>query len=79
MNNFFHKYPYSNFHELNLDWILEKINEFDAKLKSWAETVEELEQHLSEIDSFEERLEALESATSDLNDIRRTPLARMQT
>lgn len=70
MNNFFHKYPYTNFHELNLDWILSKINEFDAKLKSWSETVEELESHLAEIDSFEERLEAIESSISDLNEIR---------
>lgn len=70
MNNFFHKYPYTNFHELNLDWILSKIIEFDSKLKSWTEIVEELQSHLAEIDSFEERLEALESATSDLNEIR---------
>ena len=70
MNNFFHKYPYTNFHELNLDWILEKINEFDAKLKSWSEIVEELQSHLAEIDSFEERLEAVESSISDLNEIR---------
>lgn len=70
MNNFFHKYPYTNFHELNLDWILEKINEFDSKLKSWSEIVEELQSHLAEIDSFEERLEAIESSISDLNEIR---------
>lgn len=70
MNNFFHKYPYTNFHELNLDWILDKINEFDSKLKSWSETVEELESHLAEIDSFESRLEAIESSISDLNEIR---------
>lgn len=27
-----HKYPYTNFHDLNLDWILEKLNEFQARL-----------------------------------------------
>lgn len=27
-----HKYPYTNFHNLNLDWILEKLNEFQARL-----------------------------------------------
>lgn len=66
----FHKYPYSNFHELNLDWILEKINEFDATLKSWKDIIDELESHLDEIDSFDERITSLENATSDLNDIR---------
>lgn len=70
MNNFFHKYPYTNFHELNLDWILEKINEFDATLKSWKDIIDELESHLAEIDSFDERITSLENATSDLNDIR---------
>lgn len=27
-----HKYPYTNFHDLNLDWILGKLNEFQARL-----------------------------------------------
>ena len=26
------KYPYTNFHELNLDWILEKIQEQQAEI-----------------------------------------------
>lgn len=26
------KYPYTDFHELNLDWILKEVKEFDAKL-----------------------------------------------
>lgn len=29
---FQHKYPYSNFHDLNLDWILQKIQEYEARL-----------------------------------------------
>lgn len=27
-----HKYPYTNFHDLNLDWILDKLNEFQTRL-----------------------------------------------
>lgn len=30
----FEKFPYSNFHELNLDWILAKIKELDEKVDS---------------------------------------------
>lgn len=28
----FNKYPYTDFHELNLDWVLAKLREFDGKL-----------------------------------------------
>ena len=27
-----HKYPYSNFHDLNLDWILDELKKMDARL-----------------------------------------------
>ena len=30
-----HKAPYTNFHDLNLDWIMEVLNEFDAKLTNF--------------------------------------------
>lgn len=30
----FEQFPYSNFHELNLDWILQKIKELDEKVDS---------------------------------------------
>lgn len=29
---FQHQYPYSNFHDLNLDWILQKIQEYEVRL-----------------------------------------------
>lgn len=28
-----HNFPYTNFHDLNLDWILAKVNEWDALIK----------------------------------------------
>lgn len=30
--NFFDKYPYTDFHELNLDWILNKVKEANKKV-----------------------------------------------
>lgn len=31
----FHEYPYTNFHDLNLDWILQKMGEFSDKLENF--------------------------------------------
>ena len=36
---FDNKYPYSDFHELNLDWVIAKITEFDKKLDDYEDTV----------------------------------------
>ena len=36
---FFNRYPYSDYHELNLDWILSKINEFQKNLDDLEERV----------------------------------------
>ena len=36
---FDNKYPYLNFHELNLDWVIVKITEFDKKLDEYEDTV----------------------------------------
>ena len=36
---FDNKYPYLDFHELNLDWVIVKITEFDKKLDEYEDTV----------------------------------------
>ena len=36
---FDNKYPYLDFHELNLDWVISKITEFDKKLDNYEDTV----------------------------------------
>ena len=36
---FDNKYPYLDFHELNLDWVIAKITEFDKQLDDYEDTV----------------------------------------
>ena len=69
----FNEYPYQNNHELNLDWILKKISEFEATFNSWADTIENLQEALEDIEDWEGRISTLEneynSMLSNLNDI----------
>lgn len=68
----YHKYPYSNFHELNLDWILAKINEFDSKLKEWAVIADQLQQGLEQITALQAEVDALKAQVDalDLDEIK---------
>lgn len=38
MSDFFNKYPYTDFHEMNLDWIIERVKKLT---EDWASTLEE--------------------------------------
>lgn len=39
MSNFFNEYPYTDFHELNLDWILSKIKELNDRIEGLKEEI----------------------------------------
>lgn len=39
---FFNEYPYTDFHEMNLDWIISKVKELDKKVG------ESLEEYIKE-------------------------------
>ena len=61
INRFFHSYPYENFHELNLDWILSKINKFEETLNDWKELANELQEGLKDIDNIKNEIASIES------------------
>lgn len=69
INGFNNKYPYTDFHELNLDWLLEtyqKIVDDINTLNTWMaqhkieyqEALAELQRIANEIDTFEAQIEA---------------------
>ena len=43
------KYPYTDFHELNLDWILKEVKEFDAKLAELVTQFDEIKVDFQQI------------------------------
>lgn len=51
----FNKYPYSDFHELNLDWVLAKVRGFDGELSKlvteFAEIKDEVDNLLNTVDA----------------------------
>lgn len=43
-----HKYPYTNFHDLNLDWILETIKELQVFTKKVSDKVDEAYKYMKD-------------------------------
>ena len=69
INLFNNKYPYTDFHELNLDWLLETYQEIVDHIRiltdwmaqhkeEYAEAMERLQAVENEIDTFEQRVQA---------------------
>ena len=58
---FFNQYPYTDFHELNIDWVLEQLKD----LKS---VVEQLEERTKEVEELYEQIDALYQHLVELYD-----------
>lgn len=73
---FFNKYPYTDFHELNADWIIEQITTFQSQVNELTDrvtaaeaTVEAMESRVStlesEMDTAESNITSLQAAATD--------------
>ena len=60
---FGHQFPYSNIHELNLDWLLDEVKGYSAKVEELALRVTEAE---GKIDDHEQRIAQIESDFAQL-------------
>lgn len=47
----FNKYPYTDFHELNLDWVLAKLREFDGQLSTLDVEFDDIKDQFADIKS----------------------------
>lgn len=79
-NVFWNKYPYTDFHELNLDWLLNEIGTIEKRLDSLhdelkAELTAELKEYVdselaSVIDQFNQLTALVNSLESDFDDLK---------
>lgn len=85
----FEHFPYSNFHDLNLDWWLEAMRELEKRVDELEKRIEQLkEEILKEVDeklkAFEEKLlqevqEKLDQLKQELTELINTSIADLET
>lgn len=51
--------PYTNVHELNLDWVLAEIKKFDAYITSIKEIIDQLADYYATVDHLQDEVQAL--------------------
>lgn len=68
MGFFRNKYPYTDFHEFNADWILSKIIEFDAYIKSIKEIIDQLASYYEIVDGLQDDMRALQAEVGTYSD-----------
>lgn len=71
MPNFYNKYPYTDFHELNLDWILETVQRISAEwaetLNVWHDTEEEWQQLYNYVHDYFDNLDVQEEVNNKID------------
>lgn len=73
MPNFFDKYPYTDFHELNLDWIIKTVKETVAEwavtLTEWHNTQEEWHQLYQYVHDYFDNLDVQQEINNKLDEM----------
>ena len=71
MSRIWNKYPYTDFHELNLSWVIDKITDFEARLTDVEEDVADLKTRMTSIEgrmtTAEERIAQHDSDIAGLS------------
>lgn len=63
-------YPVVNNEQINLDWILKKIQEFNTRLDEWSTLAAELQAGLADINTMKAAITAIQADIADLDAIR---------
>lgn len=63
MSRFTNSYPYTDFHELNLDWVIEKIKEYETAIDGLKEEVMELTKEYvdEQLSTYQQQINDLET------------------
>lgn len=61
------KYPYTDFHELNLDWVIKEIVEFSQKIEAFQKIIDEFSEYVDILQNLEPRVTALEVLSSQFS------------
>lgn len=86
MNAFNHEYPYTDFHELNLDWVIKTIKELNVNLETMEERIlavtrefttelvdEKMAEYMAEVDAeIAELNRIVDNCIDDFNNLRTT-------
>lgn len=71
MSDFYNKYPYTDFHELNLDWILERVKklteDWAATLEEWNSTEEQWQQLYDYVHDYFDNLNVQTEINNKIN------------